>query len=185
MSARVLASAPLFVVLVVTWLLLQGQATFGNVVGGAALALGIVMLFPVRVGGAVTHRLHPWAFVRFVIFVLYSLVLSSWAVITTILRPTPTALRAGIVKVRLDAESPLTATLVANAITLTPGTMTLTARLDPAELTVHVLGLGDTDEFRASVEDLERRVVAALTPQLRSTAAVPPPPAADLGRDPT
>ena len=91
----------------------------------------------------------------------------------------------GIVKVRLDAESPLTATLVANAITLTPGTMTLTARLDPAELTVHVLGLGDTDEFRASVEDLERRVVAALTPQLRSTAAGLPPPAADLGRDPT
>ena len=37
--------------------------------------------------------------------------------ITTILHPTPTALRAGIVKVRLDAESPLTATLVANAIT--------------------------------------------------------------------
>src|SRR3954454_6533987 len=73
-SARVLASAPLFVVLVVTWLLLQGEVTFGNVVGGAALALGIVMLFPVRVGGALTHRLHPWAFLRFAIFVLYSLV---------------------------------------------------------------------------------------------------------------
>ena len=42
--------------------------------------------------------------------------------------------------------------------------MTLTARVDPAELHIHVLGLADPDEFRESVHDLERRTVAALTP---------------------
>ena len=46
--------------------------------------------------------------------------------------------------------------------------MTLTAQVDPAELHIHVLGLADPEEFRESVHDLERRTVAALTPELRS-----------------
>ena len=114
------------------------------------------------------HRLHPWAFAKFTVFVLYSLVMSSWEVIKVIVHPTPTSLRSGIVRVRLEAESPLTTTIVANAVTLTPGTMTLTAKVDPAELHIHVLGLAEPDEFRESVYDLERRTVAALTPVERA-----------------
>ncbi len=163
MKARLAYAAPLFVVLVVTWVLLQGGLTVANVLGGAALGVALVVIFPVS-RDAVHHRLHPWALVKLVAFVLYSLVMSSWEVIKVIVRPTPTSLRSGIVRVPMDRESPLTVTIVANAVTLTPGTMTLTARVDPAELHIHVLGLADAGEFRESVYDLERRTVAALTP---------------------
>lgn len=165
MIRRPLLAAPLFVVLLGTWLLLQGEVSAANLFGGAAVAIALAVLFPVS-AEVVHHRLHPWAFVKFIGFVLWSLVLSSWEVIKVVVRPTPTNLRAGIVRVRLEKESPLTTTIVANAVTLTPGTMTLTARLEPAELHIHVLGLADADEFRASVHDLERRTVAALTPEL-------------------
>ena len=158
-------SLPLYLVLVATWLLLQGEWSAGNVAGGAIVGAGLCALFPVS-DDVVAHRLHPWAFLRFIVFVLYSLVMSSWAVIKVIIRPTPASLRSGIVRVPLTVESPLTSTIVANAVTLTPGTMTLTARLHPAELQIHVLGLGDAAEFRESVFDLERRTVAAFTPIL-------------------
>lgn len=171
-GTRVVRSAPLFVVMVLTWLLLQGELTVANVVGGSVLALLLVIIFPVD-GGVLSHRVHPVEFVSFVGFVLYSLVLSSWSVIKVILRPTPTSLRSGIVKVSLAVESPLTTTIVANAVTLTPGTMTLTARVHPAELHIHVLGLDDADEFRASVDDLERRTIAAFEPRFARGAAVP------------
>jgi multisubunit Na+/H+ antiporter MnhE subunit len=164
MKARLLHTLPLFVVLVVTWWLLQGAVTTANVVGGVALAIPLVLFFPVS-ERVVHHRLHPWAFVKFLVFVLYSLVMSSWEVIKVIVHPTPTSLRSGIVRVRLHKESPLTCTIVANAVTLTPGTMTLTARVDPAEVHIHVMGLDDPEEFRESVYDLERRTTAALTPQ--------------------
>lgn len=170
MKARFAYALPLFVVLVVIWVLLQGQLTVANVLGGAALAAGLVVLFPVS-RHVVHHRMHPWAMAKFVVFVLYSLVMSSWEVIKVIARPTPTSLRSGIVRVRLEAESPLTTTIVSNAVTLTPGTMTLTARVHPAEVHIHVLGLADADEFRESVYDLERRTVAALTPQLDDVPA--------------
>ncbi len=164
MKRRLVHALPLFAVLVGMWLLLQGALTVANVVGGVALGLFLTVLFPVS-EHVVHHRLHPWAFAKFTVFVLYSLVMSSWDVIKVIVHPTPASLRSGIVRVRLDAESPLTTTIVANAVTLTPGTMTLTAKVDPAELHIHVLGLAEPDAFRESVHDLERRTVAALTPE--------------------
>jgi multicomponent Na+:H+ antiporter subunit E len=174
-KSRLSYAVPLFVVLLVTWVLLQGELTIGNVVGGVVLAFALIVVFPIA-ADAVHHELHPWGFVKFVVFVLYSLVMSSWAVIKIILRPTPTALRAGIVRVRLEQGSPVTTTLVANAVTLTPGTMTLTAKIHPAELHIHAVGLEDPDEFRAEILDLERRTVAALTP-------VFPPPEDRPGHD--
>ena len=164
MISRLLRSLPIVAVMVGAWLLLQGGLTVANVLGGAAVAVLLVVVFPVN-DVEVSHRVRPWAFVKFVGFVLYSLVLSSWEVIKIIFHPSPKSLRSGIVRVPLRVESPLTTTIVANAVTLTPGTMTLTARVHPAELHIHVLGLADVDEFRASVDDLERRTVAAFEPR--------------------
>jgi multicomponent Na+:H+ antiporter subunit E len=168
MKRRLVHGLPVFVVLVGVWLLLEGELDVANVAGGVVLGLFLTIVFPVS-EHVVHHRLHPWAFAKFVVFVLYSLVISSWEVIKVIVHPTPTSLRSGIVRVRLQEDSPLTTTIVANAVTLTPGTMTLTARVDPAELHIHALGLAEPDEFRASVHDLERRTVAALTPELEAT----------------
>ena len=164
MTARLVRSLPLGLVLVGTWLLLQGEWSVANVAGGIGLAVVLLVLFPVSTT-VLHHRVHPWSFAKFVVFVLYSLVMSSWSVIKVIVRPTPARLRSAVVRVRLEHESALTTTVVANAITLTPGTMTLTARLDPAEVNVHILSFDDADDFRASVLDLERRTVAALEPR--------------------
>ena len=62
-------------------------------------------------------------------------------------------------------QTPLVATIVSDAITLTPGTLTLDVRTDPTVLYVHVLGLGDPDDVRADVKELERLVVGAVEPR--------------------
>jgi multicomponent Na+:H+ antiporter subunit E len=164
-TARLVRGLPLAVVIVGTWLLLQGEWSVANVAGGVGLAVVLLVLFPVS-GSVLRHRVHPWELAKFLVFVMYSLVMSSWAVIKVILRPTPAALRSAVVRVRLEHESALTTTIVANTITLTPGTMTLTARLDPTEVNVHVLTFDDAADFRESVLDLERRTVAAFEPRL-------------------
>jgi multicomponent Na+:H+ antiporter subunit E len=171
---RVVRSLPIVAASAAVWLLLHGDWSFANVLWGVVIGVVLVLLFPVD-RTALRHRLHPWGLLKFLVFVLWSLVKSSWAVIKIILRPTPAALASGIVRIRLTTESPLTTTLVANAITLTPGTMTLTARCDPAELHVHGIGLDTSaeglDDFRESVLDLERRTVAAFEPQFPAEPA--------------
>lgn len=164
-------AAPVVVMCAVVWLLLQGEWSFANVFWGIVLGVGLAVFFPVD-RHAPRHRLRPWGLIRLVGYVLRSLVVSSWAVIKTVLRPTPANLRAGILRIELEHDSPLTTALVGNSITLTPGTMTLTAVTGPSELHVHVLGLADPDEFRASILDLERRVVAAFEPHDRVGSGV-------------
>lgn len=156
---------PPFVGLVVVWLLLMGQVTWANLLGGVAVAAILVVLVPLRMPGN-GHRVHPVALVRLSVFIGWSLVTSSWSVLVATLRPTPARLRAGIVRIELPStSSPWVTALVANAITLTPGTMTLVATLGPPVLQVHALGLGDPDDLRADVLDLHRRVHAAFTPR--------------------
>jgi hypothetical protein len=77
-----------------------------------------------------------------------------------------------VVGVALSHPSPLVATIVADAISLTPGTLTLEARYaddgpspsEPPVLYIHVLGLSDPAAIRDDVRRLERLVVSAITP---------------------
>ncbi|WCO67275.1 Na+/H+ antiporter subunit E [Iamia majanohamensis] len=152
-------------VLTAIWVLLNGEPSVGNIIGGVLVAVLVLVAFPLApTPGATSHRFHPWAALSYVGFVLWNLLTSSVQVVVAVLAPTPARLRAGIVRVELPGATPLVVTLVANAITLTPGTLTVTAESDPATLHVHVLGLGDVEEFRAGVADLHARATAAFTP---------------------
>lgn len=154
---------PTFLVLTVVWVGLTGDPTIANFVAGALAAALIVILFPLE-PPPFMHRLHPLALLQLVGFVAVNLLVSSVQVVRAVLLPTPARLRAGVVRVDLEETSPLVATLVSNAISLTPGTLALVARNQPTVIYVHVLGLEDLDEFRSSILDLQRRVTAAFTP---------------------
>jgi multicomponent Na+:H+ antiporter subunit E len=66
----------------------------------------------------------------------------------------------GIVAVPLDATSDAEITLLANLITLTPGTLSVDVSSDRKVLYVHVMFVTDADLFRRQVkEGFERRVM--------------------------
>lgn len=162
---RVLGRLPSLAGLTVVWVLLNGDLTVGNVLGGLAVSAAVLLLLPTTPGTR-RHEVHPLGILRFLGFVAWSLVTSSWAVAVTVVRPTDGRLRAGIVRCELPGASPLVVTLVANAITLTPGTLTVTAEAgEHPVLHVHALGLGDLDAFRAGISDLQARATAAVTPR--------------------
>lgn len=151
-------------VLVALWVALQGEVTVGNVVGGIAVVACIEVLFPMR--NRVEHRIHPWGAVRFAGRLSWDLVVSSWQVAVAVVVPDADRTHTEVIDVDIESRSRLVAALVANAITLTPGTMTV--EIEPTStghrLGVHVLGRVDADEFRDQVRALERRVLGAVSP---------------------
>jgi len=147
--------------LLLVWFALWGEVSWANLASGVVV-IGVTLWLLPRTPRA--HRIHPLALVRFGLTFLWLLVTSSIAVAVTVLRPTPERLRAGVVACPLRHDDPLVATIVADSITLTPGTLTLDVRADPPVVEVHVLGLGDPDDVRADVARLEELVVAAVTP---------------------
>lgn len=149
--------------IVVVWVLLFGEATPANVLGGLVVATAVMVLFPRR-GLPARHRLAPWGCVLLLADLAVQLVVSSCRVALAVLRPTPERVRTQVVRVALSTDSELVGTVVADLITLTPGTLTLDVRHDPDRLIVHALGDDTPADIRASVHALEGRVLRAIEP---------------------
>ncbi|HLA42991.1 MAG TPA: Na+/H+ antiporter subunit E, partial [Aggregatilineales bacterium] len=68
-------------------------------------------------------------------------------------------IRPGIVAVPLSLKSDLEISILANLITLTPGTLSLDVSTDNRTLYVHCMFLDDVEEFRESIKQgFEKRV---------------------------
>jgi multicomponent Na+:H+ antiporter subunit E len=69
-------------------------------------------------------------------------------------------MQAAIVAIPLDAESDLEITVLANLITLTPGTLSLDVSPDRKTLYIHAMHVDDVEEFRQDIKQrMERRVM--------------------------
>ncbi|MFD2239085.1 Na+/H+ antiporter subunit E [Aureimonas populi] len=91
---------------------------------------------------------------------LFDLTMSSIAVARVVLSPRA-QVRPRFVSIPLASRSPLEVTLVANYITLTPGTLTVDVSTDARTLLIHDLSAGDDSaSSRAGVtEGIEPRVL--------------------------
>lgn len=141
------------------WVALWGRVTTANVVWG--LVLGAVTLRAVPLSDT-PHQvpIRPLRIVQALGFFLWSLVRSSVEVAWEVVTPR-SRIEEGIIEVALRTRSRGLITVIANAISLTPGTLTLEARPDPPTLWVHVLHLGDMEDARAQVTRLETVVLSA------------------------
>ena len=162
--------------LTVLWVVLWRDPTAGNVVGGLLAAALVLVLFPARRPERRNHTVRPVRLAVFLGWFAWQLLLANLVVAREVVTPRD-HIRTGVVRVPLPHCSDLVVTVVANAITLTPGTLTLEARSDPTALYVHVLHQYDFDQVRDDILTLQRLVVRAIG-SAEAVAALddPPPP---------
>lgn len=146
--------------LLLLWIAMWGEISIANVVSGVVVVALVTWMFAERTH--TTYQVRPLNALRLITFVAYGLVTSSARVVWAVLVPTPERTVTSVQTVKLQGGSVFVGAIVANAITLTPGTMTLELDAESLELQVHVLGSVDPDQFRNDVLDLERRVAAAV-----------------------
>jgi len=108
----------------------------------------------------------PWnlfAWVALGLLFLRELALSAWQVLRATLSPSIEA-RSAIVAVPIALRSDAGITLLADMVTLTPGTTALHVSEDRATLYVHAMDAGSPEEVAASIrggfERATRRVLA-------------------------
>ena len=143
--------------LTAAWVALTGEVTLANVLEGAIVSALLLVLVRFRGRRGVQLSKAPKAVGLFLYF-LKELLLSHAAVDRRILRPV-SSLSPGIVAVPLDLTSDAGITVLANLVTLTPGTLSLDVSPDRRTLYVHALDVADPDAFRREVkEGFERRV---------------------------
>lgn len=149
------------------WVLLWGDVSAANVISGLAVAVGVMALLGTLRPRRVTFR--PLPALHFAAYFCYKLAEATAILAREIVTP-QNNLRRGIVAVPLRGCSDSLATLIANAISLTPGTLTLELDLDPTTLYVHVLHLHDPDAVRRDIHRLEVLAVRAFGSRAAITA---------------
>jgi multicomponent Na+:H+ antiporter subunit E len=144
--------------LVAVWLALWSDVSVANVLSGLVVAVAIMAMFRTWNDGRVVVR--PWPALKFALYFAYKLVESTVVVARTVLVPSR-RVHTGIVAVPLQGCSDALVTLVADAISLTPGTLTIEVRRNPLTLYVHALDVRDVEAVRADVRKLELMAVQA------------------------
>jgi multicomponent Na+:H+ antiporter subunit E len=145
------------------WVALWGELSVANLVGGVAVGTLLLVAFPVPARRAGGGRFRPLALARLLVVLAWRLVKANLVIARAALSPVH-QLCEGVVAVPMAGVSDMLVTFVANTISLTPGSLVLEVRGDPAVLYVHVLGLRgmETEAVRRDVQRLEVAVVRAL-----------------------
>lgn len=150
-------------VLALGWALASGQFSLPILLLGALV--GSVSLFIVRRGlGQPGFLAKLGRILALAALFLRELLMSALRVGVLVLRPDMRrVLRPAMVDFPLSTDRDTEIALLANLITLTPGTLSVDVSADHKILRIHVLEMGDEAEFRRSLaEGFERRVMEAL-----------------------
>jgi multicomponent Na+:H+ antiporter subunit E len=170
--------------LVVLWQLLWRDVSFANIVGGLVVAAVVTVVRPGRERLSAGHTMRPLRLVIFLGYFAWLLVVSNLVVAREIVTRRD-YIRSGIVAVPLAGTAELVTTVLADAMTLTPGTLSLEVRQDPPMLYVHVLHVRDVEGVRRDILRLQRLVLRAIGPAdalRRPDHGVPRVPSSDAGR---
>lgn len=138
-------SAGLFVALFLFWVLLNGSLAGDVLIVGAVASALIAIFFRGHLGWFSELRLTPKALATTIAYVFYylkELVKSNVNVAAIVLSPA-LPVKPGIVTVRTKLKSSMGRMLLANSITLTPGT--LTVDIDGDELHIHWVTVDSPD----------------------------------------
>ncbi len=151
--------AILILILALIWAAVTGVFSLPNLVLGALVALTATFLLRSRLGAPLLSR-RALAGARLLGLFIYELALSGIRVALLVLSPNMTRrLRPGFVAFPLGVASEGEIALLANLITLTPGTLSVDVSEDKKVLLIHVLVMREADALVQEIANgFERRV---------------------------
>jgi multicomponent Na+:H+ antiporter subunit E len=146
------------IMLSLIWVALTGALSVVNFLFGFALSFLIIWIISTSKTNRKYFKVIP-NIVSFVFYFLYELIKANIQVAYDVITPT-FYMKPGIVCVPLDVKTDLEITLLANIISLTPGTLSLDVSNDKKVLYVHAMYINDKEEFIKDIKNgFERRLL--------------------------
>lgn len=144
------------------WVALTGNFDVDNFVFGFLLSYFLLWVITRGRGNNGYFTIVPRVF-SFLLFFIYELIKANLQVALEVISP-KLGMKPGIVAVPLDITTDFQITLLANLITLTPGTLSMDVSEDRKVLYVHSMYVEDKEEFIKSIKNgFEKRIIAIST----------------------
>lgn len=116
-----------FIIILVFWLLITFSLSVSNIIVGAVAALLTTLLFGKYSLESNVKIIQPQRYFWFVVYLfifLWEVIKANFDVAYRVLHPAM-PIKPGIVRVPLEIKSDIARTMLANSITMTPGTITV------------------------------------------------------------
>lgn len=147
--------------LAMLWALMTGRLRLPNLMVGFILGYGLLRFLRPLIGDS-RYFGKIGQVLSFAAFFIKELVVANLRIAWHVLTPS-SFFKPGIVAVPLVPMSPLETTLLANVITLTPGSFSVDLSEDRRTLYVHVMDVHDPDRVRRQIKsDYEARLLEVL-----------------------
>jgi multicomponent Na+:H+ antiporter subunit E len=151
------------IILALLWAAITGSFTLATLIFGFLVGYAVLWVARPVIGESAYYN-RFWRVVSYVGHFVYDLVKSSMIVAADVLTPGLWAVPA-VVAIPLEVKTAGGITLLANTISLTPGTLSLDVSADRSTLFVHAMYHGDDPaRVRADIKRLEARVKALVEP---------------------
>lgn len=145
-----------FVILLVTWLLLNGNLEIITIISGIIISVLLAFIFCKKCDVFSDIKFTPKAFFYFIIYFfvfIAELIKSNFDVARRVLTPS-LPINPGIVEVKTKLKSKIGRIILANSITLTPGTLTIDMKDD--SLFIHWIDVESDDINEATKQIIQK-----------------------------
>ncbi|ABM62795.1 Na+/H+ antiporter subunit E [Halorhodospira halophila] len=149
------------VVLAMVWVVLTANFSAVNALFGFLLGYGAIAVMQNQLPALAGYGQRVPRFIRFVFFYIWELVKANARVAYDVVTP-EWGMRPGVIGVPLDARTDGEITVVANLISLTPGTLSLDVSTDRRVLYIHAMYIDSEEALLDEVKELERRVLEVM-----------------------
>ncbi len=146
------------IMLALLWALLSGEISTFNLIIGFVLGYLVLGMMAAQ-GSEKSYFKKVRQTVAFALVFFKELAVSTYRVVYDILTPTH-YMRPGVIAFPMEAKTDAEITMLANIITLTPGTLSLDVSEDRKILYIHAMYVDDPDELRREIrEGLEKKLL--------------------------
>lgn len=147
--------------LALSWALLTNQFTALNVIFGFSIGYVVIWLIHRTVPALYHYPRRLPETLSFALFFIKELLVANWKVAQDILTR-PWYMQPGVIAMPLAAKTEFEIALVANIISLTPGTLSMEVSDDKKTLFVHAMFLDDEQKLRGELSEIEQRLLQLL-----------------------
>ncbi len=144
--------------LALAWVVLSGDFTGLNLMVGLVFGYIALLLIEPQVESLKGYPARIPRILGFIGFFIKELLMANLKVGFDILTP-PWHMKPGVIAMPLEARTELEITMVANLISLTPGTLSLDVSDDRKVLYIHAMFLDDEEELRRNLKEMEYRAL--------------------------
>ena len=145
------------VLLAVAWGAVTGDMTITNLMAGFLIGYGVMAVVH-KPSGNIRYFTKIGQVLRFALYFLWELIIATLRVAVDIVTPQH-LMKPAILAIPIETNSAAETTMLANAITLTPGSLSLDVSPDGKTLYVHVMYAADIEAARSSItEGFGRRI---------------------------